>query len=56
MGAWESDNVEQLFHRIRSIYEDAMARLNGTLDAAGGDDITLAFLEKSLTALAKRSA
>jgi hypothetical protein len=55
-GAWQSDNVEALFYRTQAIYNDAMARLWGTFDAAGGDDITMAFLEKSIAALARRSA
>src|SRR5260370_10089419 len=56
LGVWESENVDVLFHRIQAIYSDALARLCGTFDKPGGDDITMAFLEKSLAALAKRSA
>lgn len=56
IGTWQSENVDGLFLRVQATYYEVMARLWDTFDARGGDDITLAFLEKALAALAKRPA
>ena len=55
MGAWQSENVEGLFHRLQGTYSEALARLYDTYDDKGGDAITMAFLEKSLAALTRKA-
>jgi len=54
--AWESENVNALFSRVKGTYEMAMARVHDSYDPSGGDDITLAYLEKAIAALAVRTA